>query len=316
MSGVCNVITYHYVRDAISSRFPKIKAISKSEFEFQLTLFGKRFKFVTGASILNAIHGELALTNESIFLTFDDGYLDHFTNVFPLLDSCGIQAAFFVPVQPIRDRIVLDVNKIHFLLAANNVNFLKYEIFEELNRLRSDGHDIEPNGDLYQRLAVPGKYDDSDTNFIKKLLQRELSFPVRSKVTSNLFCRLITDNEVAFANELYVSIDQLKTMSQHGMTIGVHGYSHLWMDTLSREEQQREIELSLEFLEEIGVGTQDWLIAYPYGGQNESLRQVCAELNCGAGFTTRRGIVDFDLDDHLQLPRLDTNDFPKSHDLN
>ena len=314
MSGICSVLTYHYVRDTISSRFPKIKAVSCSEFEFQLKLFSEQFKFVTGTCILDAIHGESALSDGSIFLTFDDGYIDHFTNVFPLLDSCGIQGAFFVPVQPIRDRVVLDVNKIHFLLAAHNVNLLKDEIFKDLNRLRSDGHDIEPNGDLYQRLAVPGTYDDSDTNFIKKLLQRELSFAVRSSVTGNLFSRLVTENEAAFANELYVSVDQLRTMSRHGMTIGVHGYSHVWMDTLPREEQQKEIELSLEFLEEIGVAKQNWLIAYPYGGENESLRQVCAELDCGAGFTTRRGVVDFGLDDYLQIPRLDTNDFPKSHD--
>jgi len=62
-------------------------------------------------------HGH-SLPKNALLLTFDDGYMDHFEYVFPILAKLGVQGSFFPPAKAILEHSVLDVNKIHFILAT------------------------------------------------------------------------------------------------------------------------------------------------------------------------------------------------------
>ena len=53
---------------------------------------------------------------KSIFLTFDDGYKDHYDYVYPYLKERKIKGNFYPPIQVLKNNKVLDVNKIHFIL--------------------------------------------------------------------------------------------------------------------------------------------------------------------------------------------------------
>ena len=59
-----------------------------------------------------------AWPKNAILLTFDDGLIDHYISVFPLLDKHGIQGCFYPSNMPIEESKVLDVHKIQFILAA------------------------------------------------------------------------------------------------------------------------------------------------------------------------------------------------------
>ena len=147
-----------------------------------------------------------------------------------------------------------------------------------LNCLRSQGHEIEPNRELYNRLAIPDEWNSAPIIFIKRLLQRELPQFLRSKIIEKLFARYVSKNEVCFARELYMNEEQLSMMVRHGMVIGCHGYEHLWMDSLSPQEQLDEIENSLDLLKSINMSQENWIMCYPYGVHNQSLRKICSKL--------------------------------------
>ena len=110
---------YHYVRELPHTRYPKIKGLLTSLFKEQLAYLEKYYQFVTVEECINACYCGASLPSNAILLTFDDGYIDHYTNVFPLLEEKGIQGAFFPPAKAILENRVLDVNKIHFILAQN-----------------------------------------------------------------------------------------------------------------------------------------------------------------------------------------------------
>ncbi len=113
------IVMYHYVRELGRSRFPEIKGLSLERFSRQLDHIQANYTPVTVEMILDALKSpEQSLPPNALLLTFDDGYSDHFTNVFPLLDARGIQGCFFPPARAILEHKVLDVNKIHFVLAA------------------------------------------------------------------------------------------------------------------------------------------------------------------------------------------------------
>lgn len=122
------IIMYHYIRDLKKSQYPRIKGLDIHLFKGQLEYLRKHYSFVTVEQIIAAfdckINGGNVLTGSlppnPVLLTFDDAYIDHFVNVFPILKKYHIQGAFYPPVKAITEHRVLDVNKIHFILALTS----------------------------------------------------------------------------------------------------------------------------------------------------------------------------------------------------
>jgi peptidoglycan/xylan/chitin deacetylase (PgdA/CDA1 family) len=125
-----------------------------------------------------------------------------------------------------------------------------------------------------------------------------------------LFAQHVTADEEAFASELYMSMEQIACLRRHGMHIGSHGYTHTWLDHVSPKGQAVEIDRSLDFLQKLGIGRDEWIMSYPYGGFNDSLLQILRGRQCRLGFTVEARVADLDVDDRLTLPRLDANDLP------
>ena len=100
-------------------------------------------------------------------------------------------------------------------------------------------------------------------------------------------------------------------LHRHGMYVGSHGYDHFWLNTLSTQEQEREIDKSLAFLKTVDSDIRRWIMCYPYGAYDESLLSVLKSRNCIIGLTTEVGLARLGEHNLLALPRLDTNDLPK-----
>jgi peptidoglycan/xylan/chitin deacetylase (PgdA/CDA1 family) len=312
------IVTYHYVRDLRRSRFPEIKGLDLVLFREQLGYVRRHYQVVSAAELMAAVasgrRGEpWDLPANAALLTFDDGYADHFGSVFPLLDEAGLPGCFFPPVQAISERKLLDVNKIHFLLASGaDVRELVGEVLRRVDAHRGE-LGIESDEALLARWARPSRYDCAEVVFLKRLLQTVLPAALRSRILAELFAAHVTADESAFAEELYMSADQLRCMVRHGMYVGSHGYSHVRLGWLAPEEQALEVDRSLEFLAGLGTDTGSWMMCYPYGDSNEPLTELLRERRCAVGLTTRPGLAAWD-NEPLLLPRLDTNDLPKQAD--
>ena len=118
MSGKLTVVMYHYVRDLKNSRYPHIKGCDIRLFKEQIQYIKRHYNPVTVEQVLYAYYNGRQLPEKAVLLTFDDAYADHFTNVFPVLYHEHIQGVFFPPVKAVTEHTVLDVNKVHFILAS------------------------------------------------------------------------------------------------------------------------------------------------------------------------------------------------------
>ncbi len=306
------IVMYHYVRDLARSRYPRIKGLSVEGFRGQLDYIGQHYNVVRMEELIAAATDPAAtLPPRAVLLTFDDGLRDHFTNVLPMLAERGWQGSFFPPARPISARTVLDVHKIHFTLAAvDDQGSLVDVLFSELNE-RRDHWELSANEVYWRKLARATRLDPAEVIFIKRMLQRELPRALRAEVTDVLFRRFVAADEQAFADELYVTWDQLREMGRQGMYIGNHGTTHRWLDTLSPREQQSEIDESLALMREVGAATERWVMCYPYGAHNDGLRRLLRARGCVLGLTTEVAVADLTRHDLLALPRLDTNDLPR-----
>ena len=312
MAKPLTIVMYHYVRDLEHSRFPDIKGLTIQQFRGQVEYMQRFYTFVTVEQVLASLMNDGGdLPRNAAMLTFDDGYIDHFTNVFPILYEKGIQGCFFPIGKAVSDHRVLDVNKIHFVLAsASDKMDLVRQIWSLLDELRSTDA-LESNEYYYRKYAIATRYDPPEVGFIKKLLQRGLPEGSRTKLTDELFRKYVDLDEAAFARELYMNADQIKCMSKAGMYISSHGYQHRWLDTVSTETQKTEIKTSLQFLDELGCDLQKWSFTYPHGAHNESLVSLLRAAGAKFGLTAEVGIADLDSEDILLLSRLNTNDLPK-----
>lgn len=305
---------YHYVRELSLSRYPAIKGRNVHDFRGQLEFIRRHHQVVSIPVFIAArkeflASGEWHLPANALLLTFDDGYSDHFNYVLPLLDEFKMSAGFFPPARPILDRKILDVNKIHLLLASEpDADKITNEIFRSLDSYRSQ-FQLDANEAYYQRLAVQSRFDSAKIIFIKRLLQRALPLKVREKVLDDLFRKFVSGDESALSHELYMTLDQIKCLVRLGMCVGSHGYSHYWMSELTPDEQQAECSAALEFLVGLGVSRDNWTMCYPYGDSDDSLRAMIQGMGCAAAFTTRPLVADA-IDHPLLLPRIDTNDLP------
>jgi len=302
---------YHYVRDLKNTRFPDIKGLDSELFVEQIEFLNKHYNFVGIEDLIDCYQGKAELPSHAALLTFDDGYADHFHTVFPVLDHNKIQGCFYIPVQTVVENTILDVNKIHYILAASKDDQQLYtEVLSLLDDYRSE-YDLQSNAYYIDKLAVANRFDSKEVIFIKRLLQVELDEELRGKITTYLFHKYVSSDEKAFSCELYMNERQIQHMQRNGMHIGGHGYSHYWLGSLDREKQAHEIRKSKEFVERIGGDLDCWSFCYPYGDYNQDTLDILKLEGCKLGFTTAVDILNAEEHECLTVPRLDTNDLPK-----
>lgn len=307
------IVMYHYVRDLRRSRFPDIKGLTVEGFLGQLDYLQKHYCLVGMDRVIGACAGDAGLPTNAALLTFDDGYVDHYRTVFPILFDRMIPGAFFPPVNPVRHGRVLDVNKIHFILAASpDKRALMDHVIARLADFGDRG-DVATMQDYVAKFARPSRHDPAEVVFVKRLLQVALPEDVRSTLIDELFRVRVSADEAAFSMELYTQEAEWRVMIGNGMHVGAHGAEHYWMDRLDPADQEREIGESVEFLRSIGANPDaGWVMCYPYGAYNHALVDLLRRRGCKVGLTTEVDVADMAGRDPLILPRLDTNDLPKT----
>ena len=305
-----DIIMYHYVRELPFTRYPQIKGLLLSQFVQQLDyLEAEGYSFISCRQIAEAFRGGRPLPEKGVLLTFDDGYLDHYTNVFPILRQRGIPAFFSMPGKILKEKKVLDVNKIHFLLASMPSGEIIPQLNAKMDYYRGSEFNYPSNDELYEEYAVANRFDDKDTIYIKRVLQHALPEKVRNLITDELFRDNVCSSEESFVSELYMSMDQIRLMASEGMEWGIHGYDHYWMNRLEGPQLEKDIEQALEVFDGV-VPSDGWWCCYPYGSVSDEVITCTKRYGSGGGFTTVVGTVCPKTDNIYEIPRWDTNDFP------
>jgi len=298
---------YHYVRPIKGTLFNRIKGLELESFKKQLDYFSNKYEFITAEDVINSVIHHSNLPENSMWLTFDDGYRDHYVYVLPELLKRNIQGSFFPPVKPVVDRELLNVNSIqHILASVDNIDQLLLDLSYYCNKLGIKDSDLR---NLWDSCAVASRFDSKEVIYIKRLLQYALPESIRREVVSILFKRYVGMQEAELADLLYMTVDEVKELINAGMYVGSHGYCHLWLNKENEYSQRTEIECSLKFLSSINARTKNWIMCYPFGGYDNLTIKVLEELNCAVGLTSDIGIANLDLNQSLKLPRFDTNDF-------
>ncbi len=303
------IVMYHYIRPLAETEFPRLNALELSAFRRQLDFLEENYTVISSEEIVRSIKKDKKLPDKACWLTFDDGYKDHFVYVLPELIKRNIHGAFFPPRKAIECDVMLDVNSIHHILARSDD--IKYLIFELNKECLSCGLKQDFLDNLYVQFALANRWDNADVIYFKRMLQHAIPEAPRKHITSKLFKKYVGSSEKEFSKKLYMSVDEIKYLVNSGMYVGSHGSSHYWLDKISIESQRIDVGDSLEFLGQVGAQTVDWIMCYPWGAYNSDTLRVLGEFGAIAGITTEVRRANLALDDRLLLPRFNTNDFPQ-----
>lgn len=315
MTQMLTILMYHYVRPIEQSSHPRIKGLELRNFGRQLDYLDEQFEFIHAEQLIECAKSNADLPDNACLLTFDDGYKDHYLHVFPELKRRGISGCFFPSAGAIVEGKVLDVNKIHFLLDRQPDPQVLLDSLGELLRAARKIADLGAAelpelSDYWAGFTNASRYDSKEISFIKQMLQYLLPDDVRTYALNSLFSRYVSEGEADFAKTLYMSPGEVTELIEGGMYVGSHGHQHVWLNKQTREQQEKEIDSSLDFLRSVHAPTHDWIMCYPYGGYNQDTLDILRSRDCLIGLTTRVGRAEVSGDGTLELARFDTNDFP------
>lgn len=299
-------IMYHYVRP-FSDDLPNLKNLSFDNFKRQLDFFNKEFGFVKKDEFVKSFNGKVP---KGIILTFDDGFSCHYDFVFKELRKRDLWGIFYIPTQPYKQDKLIDVHRIHVLLAKHDSKILYNFLIDVLDDNFIEKDKIEE----FRNKTYTRQKNDDYTNFIKKTLNYYISYQFRNNII-NLLMEKFIPNESEIFEKFYLTESQILEMHNSGMVIGSHTVNHPVMSKLNFQDQEFEIKDSFRFLKSITRNFHHKTFCYPYGGFhsfNNDTERILDKEKCLYSFNVESRDIDIN-DVRLRpqaLPRYDCNYFP------
>ena len=243
----CVIVTFHRVIEAerIGPLDRTIWSGSPDAFERTLRGLQAHFTLISFDELLASLSGAGRLPPRAMLVTFDDGYRDVFLNAFPRLQRAGCPAAIFVTTDLIDQH--------DELLWTDALSYAFCTTRQDAMELPGRNA-LHLNGEASRRAACVA------TVGWLKLVPND----ARRRLVDQLLRSLKVTLPRGIASGLYLSSEELLTMSRHGMTIGSHSCSHPILSRLDEAACRRELAESKCRLEAI-LGTPVRYFAYPNG---------------------------------------------------
>ncbi len=279
------VVNYHGVvpsDHSVAEIFLDGNLVQPQMFRRQLQFLKAHYHVVHPEDFRAWIEQGKPLPPRAVLVTCDDGLVNTFTDMLPVLQSEAVPCLFFVTGAS----------------CALKPGMLWYEELYHLMRARPlDGLGMQLPGD--DATEPSGNFQARWWNVVRRASQLD----ARARADWMDLVRSQCDGAQASRSELLsalrserrwrlVNIAELRKLAQAGMTIGAHTLSHPVLSLCSQEEARREIQQSKNDLEQ-ALGQQVWAFAYPFGnpstmGEREvTLAQeagfACAFLNVEHG---------------------------------
>jgi len=301
--GSYSVVNYHGVFPAnYSSRdaFLDANLVQPAVFRRHLQFLKTHYNVIHPEGFLASIEQGKQLPPRAVLVTCDDGLLNTFTDMLPVLQSEGVACLFFVTAASCRDRPgMLWYEELYHLMRAQP----RLAKDSQLPVEEGAGPHSSPN---FQALwwSTVRRASQLDTtaraNWMAQLRHR-------SGTAESFQPGPDSEPSLEPSSERrwrLLSISELKQLAEAGMTIGAHTSTHPVLSLCSGDEARREIQASKIDLER-ALGRRVWAFAYPFGNPaTMGTREL--RLAREAGFACAfLNVEDWDADgdDRFIIPR-------------
>jgi peptidoglycan/xylan/chitin deacetylase (PgdA/CDA1 family) len=193
-------------------------------------------------------------------ITFDDGYLDNFTNALPILQEYNAPATFFIATGYLNGGRMWNDTVIE---AVRNTSL-------PILDLTDIGAGVVPVGTIDEKRKA--------INELLGLLKYRESTERDQLVTA-----VAKRSRAALPDDLMLNDTQVRQLYDAGMGVGAHTVDHPILRLCDESEARRQIAESRDYLEAL-IGDQVSLFAYPNGKLNVDYKASQAKLVRKLGF--------------------------------
>lgn len=268
------VLNYHRIDDPHRKDFdsfqPNISA-HPAEFDRQMEYLSRWFNVVSLQDVVTWLTGGKPLPPYAALITFDDGYLDNYTNAYPVLKKYKFPAVIYLTSGHI------DTNEpFYWDLAA----------YCFLNT-KTDHVLFPDKKELFWKNPIERWQIAKSWIYAMKPLPEEEKRKWVNQLPEQLGVS-IPDN---FFRNLMMNWDQVREMANNGIDFGGHTVNHPILTRISLEQARSEIETSKAKIEK-ELGRPILSFAYPNGMQtdyNADIQKIVADAGYKVAFTLQNG---------------------------
>lgn len=256
------VLLYHSIHSIGDTWSARAAALSRQEFERQIAYCCRNYEILSLDAIAQYIHQRKTLPKKAVAITFDDGYSDNYHNAFPILNKYSVPATIFLTVGHIEKDNLFWWDKISYAIHHAQVNRL------DIKELGS--YSLQSNAD--KAMAT--------SSVVKRL--KQIPEAEKKSIVDSIMALCLTNIPDGLAKRLVLSWDQVKEMSDMGISFGAHTMNHPILTRLSFEQARQEIVESKEILEE-RLGREIRAFSYP-NGKTGDYNETVVKMVERAGF--------------------------------
>jgi peptidoglycan/xylan/chitin deacetylase (PgdA/CDA1 family) len=277
------VLIYHGI-DIHDNRQFNTKFISKNRLFNQLSWLKKHTEIVTFDHLLKKT---IPAQKHQVCLTFDDGFENNYSLLFPILKQLNIPATIFITPIQLHGYDILWPDLLDLASPYMPTPF----IFQSIIFTKKRREFYHPNGMRFK------KWLSLQNNLIKNAFYEAMKSYQAFKTAPSLdtYWKLLSPS-------------QLQEMAQHSLiTIGAHGSWHNNLGEISLHDAIKELQASKEYLENI-TQTSVNTLAYPDGSYSRDLIEAATNMGYKYQFAVDYTYPEDEQDERI-INRLGINPF-------
>ncbi len=243
------VLTYHRIGDAANTPYdPWTFTATTEQFDEHIRYLKRRFYLTDLNEAIDIASGKTKRRRTSVLITFDDGYRDSYTEVFPILQRHEVSGVFFLPTRFIGTGVLPWWDVIAYLIKRSRREriALRYPESVSFDLVHLDRQDV-----IRQTL----------------LLFKSAAMQDRERFLSDLEETTDAQRPDCSKERCFLSWQEAREMIDGGMTMGSHTDTHEILARLEEENQYQELASSRACIEE-KLGIKVDVLAYPDGTVN------------------------------------------------
>ena len=261
-----SILIFHRV--LASYDFMRPSEITAKEFNAKMQLIARYFTPLSLSSAVDRL-ADGTLPSRAICVTFDDGYRDNAEVAYPILKRWGIPATFFVASG--------------FLDGGRMWNDTVIETLREYKNSELNLTDIG--------LETFDSASEQQKEKAAQMIIQQIKHCAQNERDQKV--NFIASHAKSLPNNLMMDSEQVKNLSNYGVSIGGHTVTHPILATLTSDKAEEEVLIGKQTLEGI-VQAPVSLFAYPNGKLGKDYlpehTEIIKKLGFKAAVSTQWGV--------------------------
>lgn len=255
--------------------------VKTSIFRKHIKYLAKNYSVVSLETLISKLENNEPINRKTVVITFDDGWLDTYNEAYPILKEHNIPATVFVPTKYIGTQDTLWTEQTAKLLDLVSSPRQKEQFNTYLNTIEDAKNLLIPE----TLRALESLKTRNNESVLENIITTLKSYThSQREVVIKLFNQYL--NSLNIKNERsFLNWEEIKEMSQNGISFGHHSHSHNPLTDLSEREIENEIDLSNSIFAENNIKVSK-VFCFPEGKYSEAVKPLLFKKGFSHALTT------------------------------